>query len=339
MSDAQPNCAVQMRGITKRFPGVLANDHVDLDVYRGQVLALLGENGAGKSTLMNVLTGLYRPDEGQIVVQGQLAHFRSPRDAIERGIGMVHQHFMLVESLTVVENVMLGLHHLLLPTERVKREVVALSKQYGLQVDPDAFIWQLSVGEQQRVEIIKLLCRGADVLILDEPTAVLTPQESAELARTLRHMAQEGKAIIFITHKLDEVMAFADRVTVLREGRVVSTLRTDETTKKDLARLMVGREVLFRLDKQACQPGAIGLEVENLEALNDKGLPALRGVSFQICAGEILGIAGVAGNGQRELAEVITGLRPATARRVRAHGRDVTNRSPRQVINVGVSHI
>ena len=341
MSNSQPDCAVQMRGITKRFPGVLANDRIDLDVYRGEVLALLGENGAGKSTLMNVLAGLYRPDEGQTVIQGQPVHFHSPRDAIVQGIGMVHQHFMLVQSLTVAENVILGLESasLILRPEKVRQEIKTLSRRYGLQVDPNAFIWQLSVGEQQRVEILKLLFRGADVLILDEPTAVLTPQESTELATTIRHMAGEGKAIIFITHKLDEVMAFADRVTVLRAGQVISTLATQDTTKAELARLMVGREVLFRLDKQACQPGQLALEVKDLEALNDKGLPALRGVSFHICAREILGIAGVAGNGQRELAEVVTGLRRVSGGQIRVSGRDITNRSPRQVIDANVGHI
>jgi simple sugar transport system ATP-binding protein len=330
-----------MQGITKRFPGVLANDHVDLDVHRGEVLALLGENGAGKSTLMNCLAGLYRPDEGRILVQGQPVQFRSPHDAIEQGIGMVHQHFMLVESFTVAENVILGLQSasLILQLDQVRQEIEALSKQYGLQVDPGAYVWQLSVGEQQRVEILKLLYRGADVLVLDEPTAVLTPQESAELATTLRQMTGEGKTIIFITHKLDEVMAFTDRVTVLRAGRVVSTLRIADTTKKELARLMVGRDVLFHLDKRACQPGKDGLTVENLEASNDKGLPALRGISFNICAGEILGIAGVAGNGQRELAEVVTGLRTASKGHVRVYGQDTTNRSPREVIDAGVSHI
>jgi len=330
-----------MQGITKRFPGVLANDRIDLEVYPGEVLALLGENGAGKSTLMNILSGLYRPDEGQIFIHGQPVHFHSPRDATAHAIGMVHQHFMLVETLTVAENIILGLSSAgLIPRlDRVREEVRVLSRHYGLQVDPGAYVWQLSVGEQQRVEILKLLYRGADVLILDEPTAVLTPQESEELARTLRRMAAEGKAVIFITHKLDEVLAFSDRVTVLRAGRVVATLPTEETTKQELARLMVGREVLFRISKRTCQPGEVALEVENLEALNDKGLPALRGVSFQICAGQILGIAGVAGNGQRELAEVITGLRPATGGRVRVLGRDITNCSPREAIEAGVSHI
>ncbi len=333
--------AVQMRSIVKRFPGVLANDRVDLEVYRGEILALLGENGAGKSTLMNVLSGLYRPDEGEIFLHGRPVHFASPRDAIAAGIGMVHQHFMLVETLTVAENVVLGLRSagFVPPMRRIEEEIQALSQRYGLPVDPESFIWQLSVGEQQRVEILKLLYRGAEVLILDEPTAVLTPQESEQLARTLHRMAAEGKAVIFITHKLDEVMEFADRVTVLRGGRVVATLPTAETTKEELARLMVGREVLFRLAKRTCEPGEVALEVENLSARNDKGLPALRGVSFKICSGQILGIAGVAGNGQRELAEVITGLRPAVDGRVRVFGRDITNRSPREIIEAGVSHI
>ena len=339
--DSSSTPAVQMRGITKRFPGVLANDHVDLEVYPGEVMALLGENGAGKSTLMNILSGLYRPDEGQIFIHGRPVHFHSPRDAIEHGIGMVHQHFMLVETLTVAENVILGHRSVgwVPRLDRVRREIEELSEQYGLRVDPEAYIWQLSVGEQQRVEILKLLYRGADVLILDEPTAVLTPQESAELSATLRRMADEGKTVIFITHKLDEVMEFADRVTVLRAGKVVATLPTAEATKEELARLMVGREVLFRLEKRTCQPGEVALSVENLQALNDKGLPALRGVSFEICEGQILGIAGVAGNGQRELAEVITGLRPATGGRVRVYGRDITNCSPREAIEAGVSHV
>jgi simple sugar transport system ATP-binding protein len=330
-----------MRGVTKRFPGVLANDHADLDLYCGEVLALLGENGAGKSTLMNCLAGLYVPDEGQISINGQAAHFRSPRDAIDGGLGMVHQNFMLAETLTAAENIVLGLQptSLMLHMSQVRKRIQDLSERYGLKVDPNAYIWQLSVGEQQRVEILKLLYRGANILILDEPTAVLTPQESAELAHTLRQMVDQGKAVIFITHKLDEVMDFANRVTVMRAGRVVATLRTAETTKADLARLMVGREILFRLEKHAREPGDDALVVDDLHALNDKGLPALRDVSFHIRKGEILGIAGVAGNGQTELAEVITGLRPSTRGRVRLYGRDVTGSSPLEVIEAGLSHI
>ncbi|HEY66452.1 MAG TPA: ABC transporter ATP-binding protein [Caldilineae bacterium] len=330
-----------MVGIVKRFPGVVANAGIDLEVYAGEIHALLGENGAGKSTLMNILAGLYRPDEGEIYIHGHLVDIRSPRDAIELGIGMVHQHFMLVETLTVAENVILGLKEprLVLDMDRVEQEIEELSRRYGLQVDPTAYIWQLSVGEQQRVEILKALYRGANILIMDEPTAVLTPQEAHELGRTLRRMAEEGKAIIFITHKLDEVAEFSDRVTVLRQGRVVATLPTEQTTREELARLMVGREVLFRLEKEPVEPGAVVLELRDVHALNDKGLPALRGVSLQIRAGEIVGIAGVAGNGQRELAEVVTGLRPVSSGRILVHGRDVTNCSPREVIQAGVSHI
>ena len=338
---AETRYAVQMRGITKRFPGVLANENVDMDLHRGEVLALLGENGAGKSTLMNVLAGLYQPEEGQVLIDGQQVHFRSPRDAIEHGIGMVHQHFMLVDTVTVAENIILGLHDegRVLHLDRVGEKLEGLSKRYGLQVDPTAYIWQLSVGEQQRVEILKLLYRGAEVLILDEPTAVLTPQEAKDMATTLRQMVEEGKSIIFITHKLDEVVSFADRVMVLRAGRVVATQPIEGATKEDLARLMVGREVVFFLDKAASRPGSPTLDVEDLEALNDKGLPALRGVTFNIHEGEVLGIAGVAGNGQRELSEVIAGLRPATGGRVRVQGQDITGCSPLEVINAGVSHI
>ncbi|MEA3376079.1 MAG: ABC transporter ATP-binding protein [Chloroflexota bacterium] len=332
---------LRMVGITKQFPGVLANDHVDLELYQGEVLALLGENGAGKSTLMNVLNGLYRPDEGAIIVKGQPVDMQSPRDAYNLGIGMVHQNFMLVETMTVAENVVLGLQNLPFQPEirGVKRRLEALGERYGLRVDPDAYIWQLSVGEQQRVEILKLLYRDVDVLILDEPTAVLTPQEVDDLVDVLRQVVREGKAAIFITHKLREVMMFADRVTVLRDGRNVATRSTSETSSDELARLMVGREVLFRVDKTACEPGTPVLEVQGLRALNDKGLPALRGVSLTVRAGEIVGIAGVAGNGQRELAEVITGLREATAGEVIVNGRRITNCPPLRAIEAGVGHI
>jgi len=338
-STRQP--VLRMVGITKRFPGVLANDHVTLDLYEGEVLALLGENGAGKSTLMNVLCGLYRPDEGAIYVDGRPIEIRSPRDAYDLGIGMVHQNFMLVETMTVAENVVLGLRGLPFRPDfsDVSEGLRDISARYGLEVDPDAYIWQLSVGEQQRVEILKLLYRGADILILDEPTAVLTPQEVDDLVRVLRRMVAEGKSIVFITHKMNEVMVFSDRVTVLRQGRVTATLPTSGTSPQELARLMVGREVLFRLEKEPCRPGPPVLEVEGLEALNDKNLPALRGVSLTLRAGEIVGIAGVAGNGQRELAEVVTGLRTAVAGEVRVNETCVTNCSPLEMIRVGVSHV
>jgi len=332
---------LRMAGITKRFPGVLANDHVDLELHQGEVLALLGENGAGKSTLMNVLCGLYRPDDGAISVYGELVDIQSPRDAYDLGIGMVHQNFMLVETMTVAENVVLGLQDLSFQPElrRVKRRLEKLGEQYGLKVDPDAYIWQLSVGEQQRVEILKLLYRDVDMLILDEPTAVLTPQEVDDLVEVLRRVVKEGKAAIFITHKLREVMMFSDRVTVLRGGKNVATRLTAETSPEELARLMVGREVLFQLEKTTCELGASVLVVEDLEALNDKGLPALRGVSLTVRAGEIVGIAGVAGNGQRELAEVITGLRDAVGGDVYVNQRCITNCSPLRAIQAGVSHV
>jgi len=332
---------IQLREITKQFPGVLANDKVNLDIHSHEILALLGENGAGKTTLMNILAGLYRPSAGQIFINDEEVSFSSPKDAIDNGIGMVHQHFMLVESLSVAENIILSLEErgLMLPIQEVTRRIRQLSEQYHLQVDPDAAIWQLSVGEQQRVEIMRLLYRGADTLILDEPTAVLTPNEAHELGRILRRMAGEGKAIIIITHKLNEVMEFSDRVSVLRAGKAVFNCYTKDTNKKELAQEMVGREVLFQLKKSKCSPGNAVLAVENLKAINDKGLPALKGVSFSICSGEIMGVAGVAGNGQRELAEVLSGLRHAISGSVRVNGVDITNSTPIQVINAGVSHV
>ena len=333
---------VEMRGIVKRFPGVLANDHVDFDVRAGEIHALLGENGAGKSTLMKILYGMYQPDEGQIRVNGEAVHFTSPADAIRRGIGMIHQHFMLVPTLTVAENVALGLRSSrepLLDLDRVTARIVELAAGYGLHVDPGAQVWQLSVGEQQRVEILKALYRGAELLILDEPTAVLTPQEVDELFVTLRQMAREGHALIFITHKLREVFAISDRVTVLRNGRVVGRVKTEETTRSELARMMVGREVIERWEKPPVELGPVVLEVEDLHCLSDREVPALRGVSLQVRAGEILGIAGVSGNGQRELAEVIVGLRPATRGHVRLSGQEVTNWPPERLIAAGLAFI
>ncbi|MGB2894898.1 MAG: ATP-binding cassette domain-containing protein, partial [Anaerolineales bacterium] len=310
---------VELKGISKQFPGVMANDRVDFTLRSGEIHALLGENGAGKSTLVNMLTGLYRPDEGSIRVHGEIVELRSPRDAIDNGIGMVHQHFMLVPSQTVTENVLLGLDEprLRMNLSHYDQIISDLGEQYGLHVDPRAKIWQLSVGEQQRVEILKMLYRGVNVLIMDEPTAVLAPQEIQELFITLRSMIAEGKSIIFISHKLDEVMAIADRITVLRKGKVSAEgLLAKEVTKQDLAHEMVGREVIFQLDKVDQVPGEIVLSVEELEALNDKGLQALRGVSLNVRAGEIVGLAGVAGNGQSEIAEAITGLRPITKGKV-----------------------
>jgi simple sugar transport system ATP-binding protein len=334
--------AVEMRGIVKRFPGVLANDHVDFDLREGEVHALLGENGAGKSTLMNVLAGLYRPEEGSVFIQGKRFNFNSPRDAIVHGLGMVHQHFMLVPSQTVTENILLGLDEprFLLRLPEFDRRILALQEQYGLKVDPKVKIWQLSVGEQQRVEILKMLYRGARVLIMDEPTAVLTPQEVRELFVTLRSMTQRGHSIIFISHKLDEVLAIANRVTVLQHGRVTAAgLNTKGVTKSELARLMVGREVVFTLDKKPVTPGPVTLSIEDVSAENDRGLPALRDLSLQVRAGEIVGMAGVAGNGQTELAQVITGLRRCTGGRVVACDEVISNGPPRRAIDRGVSHI
>jgi len=332
---------VKMKEIVKRFPDVVANDHIDFDIKAGEIHALLGENGAGKTTLMNILFGIYHPEEGEIYIKGERATIKSPKDAIELGMGMVHQHFMLVYPHTVSENIALGLStsRFFFPARGVEKEVLELSEKYGLKVDPKARIWQLSVGEQQRVEIIKVLYRGARVLILDEPTSVLTPGEIEELFMILRRIAKEGRAIVFITHKLDEALAISDRTTVLRRGRVVKTVDTSKTNKRELASMMVGREVLFRLERKRVERGKVVLEIRNLHALNDKRLPAVKGVSFTVREGEILGVAGVAGNGQRELVEVITGLRNATKGEVLILGADVANRSPGEIADKGVAHI
>ena len=333
--------AVEARGIVKAFPGVLANDHVDFELRRGEVHALLGENGAGKSTLMNILAGLYRPDEGEIRVDGKPVSFGSPSDSIAAGLGMVHQHFTLVPSQTVTENVLLGLDRprFLLHERRSEAEVAGLARRFGLRVDPGARIWQLSVGEQQRVEILKMLYRGAQILIMDEPTAVLAPQEADELFATLRSMTAEGRSVVFISHKLAEVLAIADRVTVMRRGRVTASgLPTTGATKADLARLMVGRPVLESLDRPERAPGDVVLSVRGVSARNDRGLPALRDVSLDVRAGEIVGIAAVAGNGQSELAEVVTGLRNCTGE-VLVGGESVANRSAAAVIRQGVAHV
>ncbi len=338
--------AVALRGITKTFPGVLANDHVDLEVRRGEIHALLGENGAGKSTLMSVLTGLYQPDQGRILIGDEAGRLRpvtiaSPRDAIHLGIGMVHQHFKLVPTQTVAENVILGMDGVpfVLDMATVEAEVAALSERFRMPVPVSAYIWQISVGEQQRVEILKALYRGAEILILDEPTAVLTPQEAAEVAATLRALAAEGKAIIFISHKLDEVMTVADRVTVLRKGRNVATLDVAATDKHQLAELMVGREVATTIDKDDVEPGPVVLRIDGVVARNNRGIVALKDLSLEVRAGEILGVAGVAGNGQRELTEVVTGLRRAEQGTVTVDGDDLTDRAPVRFIDAGVSHV
>lgn len=333
---------VSMRGVIKRFPGVLANDRVDFELRKGEVHALLGENGAGKSTLMNILAGLYRPDGGIINVKNKVVNFSSPRDAIQSGIGMVHQHFMLVPSQSVTENVLLGLNEprFRMQLTRYNRVIAEIAQQYGLRVEPAAKLWQLTVGEQQRVEILKMLYRGADVLIMDEPTAVLAPSEIEELFKTLRAMTSQGKSIVFISHKLHEVMEISDRVTVLQKGKVTSAgIPTSSVTRADLARLMVGREVVFRVEKKPVKPGQVVLSVNNLRADNDKGLPSLRGVSLNVREGEIVGLAGVAGNGQSELAEALAGLRKVLGGAVVVNGKDVTNKPVKFGIRNGVSLI
>ncbi|MBC8263393.1 MAG: ABC transporter ATP-binding protein [Anaerolineales bacterium] len=322
---------LEMKGIVKRFPGVLANDRVDFDVRAGEVHALLGENGAGKSTLMKVLYGMYEADEGEVVLNGKPVSINSPTDAIDLGIGMIHQHFMLVESLTVAENVALGLPSSrgpLTDLDRVSRRILELGEIYGLLVDPEAYIWQLAVGQRQRVEIIKALYRGAALLILDEPTSVLTPQEVGEFFATLRQMIQDGHAVIFISHKLHEVIAISDRVTVLRDGKRIDSCPIEGCTKADLARMMVGREVIMKPHRADAERGEARLSLKNLHAQSDREMPALRGVDLDVYSGEVLGLAGVSGNGQRELAEVITGLRPATEGQVFLEGNDVTGQPP-----------
>jgi simple sugar transport system ATP-binding protein len=334
--------SLEMRGITKRFPGVLANHKVDFDVHSGEVHALLGENGAGKSTLMKILYGLYHPDEGDILLNGKPVTISSPTDSINLGIGMIHQHFMLVPTLTVAENVALGLSSsrgMLTDLDRVSKRILELAKIYGLQIEPDAYVWQLSVGQQQRVEIIKALYRGAALLILDEPTAVLTPQEVDELFVIMNQMAKDGHGLIFISHKLHEVVEISRRVTVLRDGRKIGTRRTSEITKQDLANWMVGREVGFIPDRGKVEIGEVRLHLEDVSCGSDRGTPGLRGVSLEVRSGEILGVAGVSGNGQRELAEIITGLRKVVSGRVRLEGREVTNFPPGELTDRMLSYI
>lgn len=334
---------IEMKRITKTFPGVVANEAVDLEIRQGEIHALLGENGAGKTTLMNILYGLYEPDEGEIWLKGKKVHIPNPNVAISLGIGMVHQHFMLVPPFTVAENIILGSETrrmgVFLDQKKAIEEVAKLSERYGLKVDPTAKVESISVGQQQRVEILKALYRGAEVLILDEPTAVLTPQEVLELAAIMRRLVEQGRTIIFITHKLKEVMRVSDRVTVIRRGKVVSTLNTKDTNEEQLATMMVGREVMLRVEKGASRPGLPVLQVTELKALNNRRLPALKGVSFDVRAGEIVGIAGVDGNGQTELVESLTGLRRATGGKVAISGKDMTNRPPGEMIQNGIGHI
>ena len=340
MTTAPP--VLEVRGITKRFPGVLANDNINLTLRKGQVLGLLGENGAGKSTLMNLIYGLYKPDEGEILVNGEPVEIAGSKDAIELGIGMVHQHFQLVDVLTVTENVMLGNEAVsgpFLRRDRARAEIQQLSREYGLDVDPDALISDLPVGIQQRVEIIKALYRHADILILDEPTAVLTPQETRGLFKIMRALLDKGVSIIFISHKLKEVLEICDEVVVLRRGAVAGHADPKESTEQSLASLMVGRDVILEVEKAAATPGDEILNVLNLRVNDDRGLPAVEGVSFTVHRGEILGLAGVQGNGQTELVEALTGMRPVESGRFFIKGVDLTGASPRKVTERGVGHV
>jgi general nucleoside transport system ATP-binding protein len=344
MSDTvATDLAVRMSGITKQFPGVLANDHVDLEVRAGEIHALVGENGAGKSTLMNILYGLIHPDSGEILINGKAARITGPRDAIAQGIGMVHQHFMLIPVFTVGENIMLGREPVaaggIYDTAKARREIQEMTRKYGLALDPDARTGELPVGLQQRVEIVKVLYRGAGILILDEPTGVLTPQETKELFVVLRDLVKAGKTIIFISHKLREVLEISDRITVMRRGKVVGHLITKDTNQAEIATAMVGRAVLLRVDKKPAKPGAVTFKVENLSALSDRGVPALQGVSFELRQGEILGVAGVEGNGQSELVEVLAGTRKASGGKILLGDKDVTAYDARDEREAGIAHI
>jgi general nucleoside transport system ATP-binding protein len=333
---------LRLERIRKTFPGVIANDAVDLEVRPGEIHALLGENGAGKTTLMNCVYGVYRPDSGKIIWKGQEVRIHQARDAIALGIGMVHQHFMLVPPLTVTENVILGLpsaREPFLDLASAEAEIRKSAEKFHLNVDPKAKIWDLPVGVQQRVEILKALYRNAELLILDEPTAVLTPGEVEELFKVLKALTEFGLSIIFISHKLEEVMAICDRITVLRDGHVVDTVEKENTTSRQLARMMVGREVFLKFNKPEVQPGEVVLGVNNVSCLDTRGLPAVKNVSFEIRRGEILGVAGVDGNGQPELAEVLAGMRKSTSGEIRVLGQEATNLSPQQIMDMNVSYI
>jgi general nucleoside transport system ATP-binding protein len=334
---------LELRGITKQFPGVLANDHIDFDLKRGEVHALLGENGAGKSTLMSILYGLYTADSGEIRLNGAPVSISSPKDAIELGIGMVHQHFMLIPVMTVTENIVLANEPVragvLLDETAAERRVEEVARTFKFAVDPHARVQNITVGQQQRVEIMKALYRNADIVILDEPTAVLTPQEAQELFQILRTLTQEGISIIFISHKLNEVLEIADRITVLRRGKKVETIAREGATEAGLARAMVGREVLLRVEKKPAQPGETLLQVEDLVVRDDRGLEAVRGVSFEVRSGEIVGIAGVDGNGQSELIDALTGLRRVAGGHISIGGRDLTHATAREALDAGLGHI
>lgn len=333
---------LEAKRITKRFPGVVANDQVSLQLYKGETLALLGENGAGKSTLMNILYGMYQQDEGDIFVNGTPVRVTSPHEAIDLGIGMVHQHFQLVPVMTVAENIMLGqevTNGALLDTARASTHIRTISQQYGLAVDPDALVADLPVGAQQRVEIIKALYRNADILILDEPTAVLTPQEADDLFKVMRALADEGKSIIFITHKLREVLAYADRIVVLRSGKVVGETTPERANEESLASMMVGRSVVLQVEKSPPTPGKVVLNVNQITVISDRDQPAVADLSLQVRAGEVVGIAGVQGNGQTELVQAITGLRSIASGTITISGKMLKDATPREVAEMGTAHV
>ncbi len=339
-ADAPP--MLEMRGITKRFPGVIANENVTFDVHPGEVHTLLGENGAGKSTLMKILYGLYQPDEGEVFLNGEQVKLQSPSDAIEHRIGMIHQHFMLVPTLTVAENVALGLSSTRGPItdlKHVSQKIKSLSDRYGLQVDPDSYIWQLAVGERQRVEIIKALYRDVQLLVLDEPTAVLTPQEVDDFFVILREMTSDGRGLIFISHKMNEVMELSDRISVLRLGKLVGTTTPQQTTRQDLAQMMVGREVQSIRAERPASSDQIALNIQGLRVGGDRGVDALVDFNLDVRQGEILGVAGVSGNGQRELAEAITGLRPVKNGSIDLAGKAIAGLNPKQVRDAGISFV
>jgi general nucleoside transport system ATP-binding protein len=333
---------LELKGITKRFPGVVANDHVDFELRRGEVHALLGENGAGKSTLMSILYGLYGADEGEILLKGAPLRASSPRESIDAGIGMVHQHFMLIPVMTVAENIVLAAEPTkgpFLDLDAAEEKVRDISRRFGLAVDPEARIESISVGQQQRVEILKALYRGAEILILDEPTAVLTPQEAKELFEIVQSLKNEGKSIVFISHKLNEVLQIADRITVLRRGKTIETVPREGATEESLAKLMVGRDVLLRVDKTAASPGEPLLTVEDVHVFDERGLEAVKGISLVVRSGEIVGVAGVDGNGQSELIDAIAGLRPVASGRVVVGGDDVTGEGCKECLDAGLGHI
>jgi simple sugar transport system ATP-binding protein len=338
LENGHPKTLVEMRNITKAFPGVVANDGVSFDIQPGEIDGLLGENGAGKTTLMKILYGMYKPDSGEILVRGKPVSIASPLEAIRLGIGMVHQHFMLVQDMTVLENVILGLK-VGFNREPARKRLVELSQRYGLPVAPDSYVWQMSVGELQRVEILKALYREVQILILDEPTAVLAPQEIQPLFQALRGLKAEGMGIVLITHKLDEVMDVASRVTVLRNGKRIATVHVSEVTTNKLAMMMIGRELGFRVNKTPVEQANVVLRVESLRALDDRAVELVRKVSFEIKRGEIFGIAGVSGNGQRELTEVIVGLRPCFSGKVMLSGKNITNLPPHGILGLGVAYV